>query len=140
MSKENGTSSSSGSGSGSSAGGGQTSANTSSNEAHQYVGPYRLEKTLGKGQTGRKYILILMATHYHIIYGSRSFSHSYHVFSPFPFSTILFNAIAFKVHGKKLSSWRYYRFFFSSCREKTQKTAESPEIVAESRIKWDKTI
>ncbi len=24
-----------------------------SNEAHQYVGPYRLEKTLGKGQTGR---------------------------------------------------------------------------------------
>ena len=23
-------------------------------EAHQYVGPYRLEKTLGKGQTGKK--------------------------------------------------------------------------------------
>nr|XP_029716829.1 serine/threonine-protein kinase BRSK2-like [Aedes albopictus] len=25
---------------------------TPSNEAHQYVGPYRLERTLGKGQTG----------------------------------------------------------------------------------------
>ncbi|EDS45716.1 br serine/threonine-protein kinase [Culex quinquefasciatus] len=24
----------------------------STNEAHQYVGPYRLERTLGKGQTG----------------------------------------------------------------------------------------
>ena len=23
-------------------------------EAHQYVGPYRLEKTLGKGQTGKE--------------------------------------------------------------------------------------
>ncbi len=31
----------------------------SSNEAHQYVGPYRLEKTLGKGQTG----LVKMGTH-----------------------------------------------------------------------------
>lgn len=25
----------------------------SSPEIHQYVGPYRLEKTLGKGQTGK---------------------------------------------------------------------------------------
>lgn len=31
----------------------------SSNEAYQYVGPYRLEKTLGKGQTG----LVKMGTH-----------------------------------------------------------------------------
>ena len=30
-----------------------------SSEAHQYVGPYRLEKTLGKGQTG----LVKMGTH-----------------------------------------------------------------------------
>lgn len=27
---------------------------TPSNEAHQYVGPYRLERTLGKGQTGKR--------------------------------------------------------------------------------------
>lgn len=27
-------------------------------EVHQYVGPYRLEKTLGKGQTGIKLINI----------------------------------------------------------------------------------
>lgn len=26
--------------------------NTAPVESHQYVGPYRLEKTLGKGQTG----------------------------------------------------------------------------------------
>lgn len=25
-------------------------------ENHQYVGPYRLEKTLGKGQTGKFFI------------------------------------------------------------------------------------
>ena len=31
----------------------------STSEAHQYVGPYRLEKTLGKGQTG----LVKMGTH-----------------------------------------------------------------------------
>lgn len=32
--------------------------NTNSGEVqHQYVGPYRLEKTLGKGQTG-KYIFL----------------------------------------------------------------------------------
>ena len=37
---------------------GSGSASTS-NEAHQYVGPYRLEKTLGKGQTG----LVKMGTH-----------------------------------------------------------------------------
>ena len=30
-----------------------------SSEAHQYVGPYRLEKTLGRGQTG----LVKMGTH-----------------------------------------------------------------------------
>lgn len=27
--------------------------NTAPVESHQYVGPYRLEKTLGKGQTGK---------------------------------------------------------------------------------------
>ena len=32
---------------------------SSTSEAHQYVGPYRLEKTLGKGQTG----LVKMGTH-----------------------------------------------------------------------------
>ena len=31
----------------------QTNASGASSEAHQYVGPYRLEKTLGKGQTGK---------------------------------------------------------------------------------------
>ena len=31
----------------------------SGSDAHQYVGPYRLEKTLGKGQTG----LVKMGTH-----------------------------------------------------------------------------
>lgn len=30
---------------------------TPSNEAHQYVGPYRLERTLGKGQTGKRIVL-----------------------------------------------------------------------------------
>ena len=29
-------------------------------EAHQYVGPYRLEKTLGKGQTGKAKKLICL--------------------------------------------------------------------------------
>ena len=38
--------------------GGERSGGTGS-EAHQYVGPYRLEKTLGKGQTG----LVKMGTH-----------------------------------------------------------------------------
>ena len=41
----------------------QTSASergsNAASEAHQYVGPYRLEKTLGKGQTG----LVKMGTH-----------------------------------------------------------------------------
>jgi hypothetical protein len=34
--------------------------NTSTNEGFQYVGPYRLEKTLGKGQTGEclKFFLV----------------------------------------------------------------------------------
>lgn len=32
---------------------GGSSGKTVPYEAHQYVGPYRLEKTLGKGQTGR---------------------------------------------------------------------------------------
>lgn len=27
--------------------------NTAPIESHQYVGPYRLDKTLGKGQTGK---------------------------------------------------------------------------------------
>uniref|UniRef100_A0A0K2UA08 Uncharacterized protein n=1 Tax=Lepeophtheirus salmonis TaxID=72036 RepID=A0A0K2UA08_LEPSM len=31
-----------------------TAPSSGSHEAHQYVGPYRLEKTLGKGQTGKK--------------------------------------------------------------------------------------
>lgn len=30
---------------------------TTSAESHQYVGPYRLEKTLGKGQTGNICVL-----------------------------------------------------------------------------------
>ena len=53
-----GQSSSGGGGGGSS---GQTGSGSGSgaNEAHQYVGPYRLEKTLGKGQTG----LVKMGTH-----------------------------------------------------------------------------
>ena len=48
--KENG--STPGSGGGNSSIGGSNSGAASS-EAHQYVGPYRLEKTLGKGQTGK---------------------------------------------------------------------------------------
>ena len=43
-------------------GGGERSGsgtNTGGSDAHQYVGPYRLEKTLGKGQTG----LVKMGTH-----------------------------------------------------------------------------
>ena len=39
--------------------GGERSGGTTGSEAHQYVGPYRLEKTLGKGQTG----LVKMGTH-----------------------------------------------------------------------------
>ena len=53
-------SSTSGSATGSS--GGQTGSGGgggSNDSAHQYVGPYRLEKTLGKGQTG----LVKMGTH-----------------------------------------------------------------------------
>ena len=46
--KENGSTPGSGGGNSSS---GQPSG--ASSEAHQYVGPYRLEKTLGKGQTGK---------------------------------------------------------------------------------------
>ena len=45
---------------GNSAAAGQSSGERGqSSEAHQYVGPYRLEKTLGKGQTG----LVKMGTH-----------------------------------------------------------------------------
>lgn len=40
--------------SGSTSAGTPTSKPTIPYEAHQYVGPYRLEKTLGKGQTGTK--------------------------------------------------------------------------------------
>ena len=54
--KENGSTPGSGGG-GSSTNQSNTSGNSS--EAHQYVGPYRLEKTLGKGQTGKKYLLEL---------------------------------------------------------------------------------
>lgn len=49
-----------GTGSASGNGGGASSSAPERNvEAHQYVGPYRLEKTLGKGQTG----LVKMGTH-----------------------------------------------------------------------------
>jgi hypothetical protein len=59
--KENVSSSSGDGGGGGGSGGGAksapsavaTSGGKSSMEAHQYVGPYRLEKTLGKGQTGK---------------------------------------------------------------------------------------
>ena len=37
----------------------ERSGGSSNDAAHQYVGPYRLEKTLGKGQTG----LVKMGTH-----------------------------------------------------------------------------
>lgn len=42
--------------------------NTAPTENHQYVGPYRLDKTLGKGQTGKmiKYILITKQNFYGI--------------------------------------------------------------------------
>ena len=48
--KENGSTPGSGGGGSST---NQTNASGASSEAHQYVGPYRLEKTLGKGQTGK---------------------------------------------------------------------------------------
>ena len=40
----------------------------SHNESYQYVGPYRLEKTLGKGQTGQTQINLktrLVVDHFH---------------------------------------------------------------------------
>ena len=49
--KENGSTPGSGGGGNSSSG--QSNPSGASSEAHQYVGPYRLEKTLGKGQTGK---------------------------------------------------------------------------------------
>ena len=49
--KENGSTPGSGGGGSST---NQSNASGGSSEAHQYVGPYRLEKTLGKGQTGKK--------------------------------------------------------------------------------------
>ena len=55
--KENGNAavhSSPGGGGGGTGGGGVTGALPPTSEAHQYVGPYRLEKTLGKGQTGKE--------------------------------------------------------------------------------------
>ena len=48
--KENGSTPGSGGGGSST---NQSNASGGSSEAHQYVGPYRLEKTLGKGQTGK---------------------------------------------------------------------------------------
>ena len=51
--KENGSSPGSGGGNSST---GPSNSVGSSSEAHQYVGPYRLEKTLGKGQTGKMMI------------------------------------------------------------------------------------
>lgn len=51
--------SSSGGGGGGSSGQSGSGSGSGANEAHQYVGPYRLEKTLGKGQTG----LVKMGTH-----------------------------------------------------------------------------
>ena len=55
--KENGNSSP-GSGGGNSSTG-QSNSGGASSEAHQYVGPYRLEKTLGKGQTGKVTAIII---------------------------------------------------------------------------------
>ena len=49
--KENGSTPGSGGGGSST---NQSNASGGSSEAHQYVGPYRLEKTLGKGQTGKR--------------------------------------------------------------------------------------
>ena len=49
--KENGSTPGSGGGGSST---NQSNTSGTSSEAHQYVGPYRLEKTLGKGQTGKK--------------------------------------------------------------------------------------
>ena len=37
-----------------------SSAKESNNDSYQYVGPYRLEKTLGKGQTGKKNNTVLL--------------------------------------------------------------------------------
>ena len=54
-----GQSSSGGGGGGGSSGQWGSGSGSGANEAHQYVGPYRLEKTLGKGQTG----LVKMGTH-----------------------------------------------------------------------------
>jgi len=54
--KENGSTPGSGGGNSSS---GQSNPGGASSEAHQYVGPYRLEKTLGKGQTGKIYSFLL---------------------------------------------------------------------------------
>jgi serine/threonine protein kinase len=54
-----GQSSSGGGGGGGSSGQSGSGSGSGANEAHQYVGPYRLEKTLGKGQTG----LVKMGTH-----------------------------------------------------------------------------
>ena len=48
-----------GGGGGGSSGQSGSGSGSGANEAHQYVGPYRLEKTLGKGQTG----LVKMGTH-----------------------------------------------------------------------------
>lgn len=36
-------------------------------ESHQYVGPYRLEKTLGKGQTGKCKFIMLYKHNKHVI-------------------------------------------------------------------------
>ena len=54
-----GQSSSGGGGGDGSSGQSGSGSGSGANEAHQYVGPYRLEKTLGKGQTG----LVKMGTH-----------------------------------------------------------------------------
>ena len=61
--KENGNAavhSSPGGGGGGTGGGGVTGALPPTSEAHQYVGPYRLEKTLGKGQTGKEIALSIL--------------------------------------------------------------------------------
>lgn len=45
-------------------------------EIQQYVGPYRLEKTLGKGQTGKYCVLLLLTGYYNFFffYESQEFS------------------------------------------------------------------